>query len=260
MGPEANDIPGPRGGGKKEGAAEAPAGRADVGAKRPRAQRLRRKNGSGTPADVGARKDPKGLDPSLFINRELSWLEFNERVLEESRDRRHPLLERVKFLSIVSSNLDEFFMIRVAAIREQVLAGVSGTTPDGRTPLQQLGAIHDRVERMIRDMSACFHDDILPALGAAGITLLKVPALTAEERSSLTDLFAREIYPVLTPLAFDPGHQLSFEESQGYVDESMQNINSEKLLKAMLERLHRRYTIASRPELVMRIKLLEKRD
>jgi len=213
MVPDANDIPGPRGGGKKESVDEAqapPAGRTEGGARRPRANRLRRKNGAGTPADIGARKDPKGLDPSLFINRELSWLEFNQRVLEESRDRRHPLLERVKFLSIVSSNLDEFFMIRVAAIREQVLAGVAETTPDGRTPLQQLQAIHDRVERMIRDMAACFRDDILPALGAAGITLLKTSALTAEERSLLTDLFSREIYPVLTPLAFDPGHPFPY--------------------------------------------------
>ena len=101
-------------------------------------------------------------------------------------------------------------MIRVAAIREQVLAGVAETTPDGRTPLQQLQAIHDRVERMIRDMAACFRDDILPALGAAGITLLKTSALTAEERSLLTDLFSREIYPVLTPLAFDPGHPFPY--------------------------------------------------
>jgi len=213
MAPDANDIPAPGGGVKKagvEGAQTPPAGRADGGARRTRTQRLRRKNGAGTPADIGSRKDPNGLDPSLFINRELSWLEFNERVLEESRDSRHPLLERVKFLSIVSSNLDEFFMIRVAAIREQVLAGVAETTPDGRTPLQQLQAIHDRVERMIRDMASCFGDDLLPALGEAGITLLQMPALTAEERSSLTDLFAREIYPVLTPLAFDPGHPFPY--------------------------------------------------
>jgi polyphosphate kinase len=213
MVPDANDIPGSRGDGKKESVDEAqalPADRSEGGARRPRANRLRRKNGAGTQADIGARKNPKGLDPSQFINRELSWLEFNERVLEESRDRRHPLLERVKFLSIVSSNLDEFFMIRVAAIREQVLAGVAETTPDGRTPLQQLQAIHDRVERMIRDMASCFRDDLLPALGAAGITLLETSALTAEERTSLTDLFAREIYPVLTPLAFDPGHPFPY--------------------------------------------------
>ncbi|HXX63670.1 MAG TPA: polyphosphate kinase 1 [Bacteroidota bacterium] len=149
-------------------------------------------------------------DPSLFINRELSWLEFNERVLEEARDRRHPLLERVKFLSIVSSNLDEFFMIRVAALREQVLANVTEQTPDGRTPLQQLQAIHERVDRMLCDMSSCFWDDLHPALASAGIRLLRMQELTTEEHASLADLFAREIFPVLTPLAFDPGHPFPY--------------------------------------------------
>jgi polyphosphate kinase len=110
----------------------------------------------------------------------------------------------------VSSNLDEFFMIRVAAIREQVLAEVAEPSADGRTPLQQLVAIHDRTERMVSDMAACFWDDILPALGAAGIRLLTMAELTPEERSSLADMFAREIYPVLTPLAFDPGHPFPY--------------------------------------------------
>jgi len=181
-----------------------------AGTGRSRAGRPRRKKKLNGSADIETRPAPGVFDPALFINRELSWLEFNERVLEESRDRRHPLLERVKFLSIVSSNLDEFFMIRVAAIREQVLAGVSESSPDGRTPLQQLQAIHERVEVMIRDMASCFRDELLPALAAAGIRLMTIPELTPQERSSLTDLFAREIYPVLTPLAFDPGHPFPY--------------------------------------------------
>ncbi len=193
---EANEISGIQGDGKKTRA--------------PRMTRPKRKKNLSASADYGTRPGSGALDPSLFINRELSWLEFNERVLEESRDSRHPLLERVKFLSIVSSNLDEFFMIRVAAIREQVLAGVPEASPDGRTPLQQLQAIHERVERMIRDMASCFWEDLLPALGATGISLLKMGDVSPAERVSLADLFAREIYPVLTPLAFDPGHPFPY--------------------------------------------------
>jgi polyphosphate kinase len=204
-----NEIPEIQGNGKRDPAGETP-GRAGAATRRSRVTRLRRKKNLNGSADIGTRPPPGLLDPSLFINRELSWLEFNERVLEEARDRRHPLLERVKFLSIVSSNLDEFFMIRVAAIREQVLAEVAEPSPDGRTPLQQLVAIHDRTGRMVSDMAACFWDDILPALGTAGIRLLTMPELTPEERSSLADLFAREIYPVLTPLAFDPGHPFPY--------------------------------------------------
>jgi polyphosphate kinase len=204
-----NEIPEIQGNGKRDPAGETPGG-AGAATRRSRVTRLRRKKSLNGSADIGTRPPPGLLDPSLFINRELSWLEFNERVLEEARDRRHPLLERVKFLSIVSSNLDEFFMIRVAAIREQVLAEVAEPSPDGRTPLQQLVAIHDRTGRMVSDMAACFWDDILPALGTAGIRLLTMPELTPEERSSLADLFAREIYPVLTPLAFDPGHPFPY--------------------------------------------------
>ena len=153
---------------------------------------------------------PSSLDPSLYINRELSWLEFNQRVLDEARDERHPLLERAKFLSIVSSNLDEFFMIRVAAIKDQVLANVQDLSPDGRVPLQQLTAIHTRVSQMLADMSSCFWKDLHPKLAAAGIELLHMHEITADERPLLTDLFAREIFPVLTPLAFDPGHPFPY--------------------------------------------------
>ncbi len=150
------------------------------------------------------------LDPSLYINRELSWLEFNERVLEEARDTRHPLLERVKFLSIVGSNLDEFFMIRVAGIQEQVRANYVELSPDGMTPSQQLKAIHDRVSIMVSEMRDCFWKDLHPALAAAGIHLSKMNELRQEDRAKLADLFAREIFPVLTPLAFDPGHPFPY--------------------------------------------------
>ncbi len=210
---DAQDIAGTPGASRKKPEGDpspGPPGKAETPAGRTRVSRIRKKGKITASADVGRRAKPGVLDPSLYINRELSWLEFNERVLEEARDRRHPLLERVKFLSIVSSNLDEFFMIRVAAIREQVLADVSEVSPDGRTPLQQLQAVHERVERMIRDMASCFRDDLHPALAAAGIALLTMPELKPEERAAVADLFAREIYPVLTPLAFDPGHPFPY--------------------------------------------------
>ncbi len=146
------------------------------------------------------------LDPALYINRELSWLEFNKRVLEEARDTRHPLLERVKFLSIVGSNLDEFYMIRVAGIQEQVRAGFVELSPDGMTPDQQLKAIHDQASVMMKSMRESFWKDLHPALAAAGIHLLKMSELRQGERARLSEYFARDIFPVLTPLAFDPGH------------------------------------------------------
>lgn len=160
-------------------------------------------------ADQGLSQAPP-LDPALYINRELSWLEFNHRVLEEALDERHPLLERAKFLSIVSSNLDEFFMIRVAAIKEQILADVVEYSPDGRSPLQQIKEIHGRVVQMVTQMSECFWHDLHPKLAAAGIRLLKMGELTPGDRQSLTDYFSREIFPVLTPLAFDPGHPFPY--------------------------------------------------
>src|SRR5574341_129086 len=149
-------------------------------------------------------------DPALYINKELSWLEFNQRVLEEARDHRHPLLERAKLLSIVSTNLDEYFMIRVAAIKEQILAGVGEYSPDGRVPTEQLKVIHKRASQMMDDMRWCFWNDLHPMLKAKGIHLLKMNELTEEEHRILADLFAREIFPVLTPLAFDPGHPFPY--------------------------------------------------
>ncbi len=155
-------------------------------------------------------KGSSAVDPSLFINRELSWLEFNHRVLEEAFDERHPLLERIKFLSIVSSNLDEFFMIRVAAIREQIIADYVEYSPDGLVPLQQMKAIHERVSLMVKQMSECFWKKLHPQLSAAGISLLRIDELSNDDRATLTELFASKIFPVLTPLAFDPGHPFPY--------------------------------------------------
>ncbi|MCX6031864.1 MAG: polyphosphate kinase 1 [Chloroflexi bacterium] len=144
-------------------------------------------------------------DPSLYFNRELSWLEFNRRVLNEARDLRHPLLERVKFLAIFSANLDEFFMIRVSGLKDQIAAGVSAVPADGMTPTQQLDELRARVLPLLRDQRRIFYDEIMPALEAAGIHLLCYDQLAPEECDRLRDYFQAEILPVLTPLAFDPG-------------------------------------------------------
>jgi polyphosphate kinase len=144
-------------------------------------------------------------DPALYFNREISWIEFNRRVLEEAQDSRQPLLERVKFQAIFSSNLDEFFMIRVSGLKDQVNAGVTNTPPDGLTPHEQLAAIRAAVLPLMEEQSRCFHGAVLPALATAGIYLLRHDELCPEERDSLRDYFHAEILPVLTPLAFDPG-------------------------------------------------------
>ena len=111
-------------------------------------------------------------DQSLFINRELSWLEFNARVLHEAFDERNQLLERLKFLAIYSTNLDEFYMVRVAGLRRQVATGARLTPPDGMTPQEQLAAIQERVSRLVRDARHCLHDLLLPALEEHGIRLV----------------------------------------------------------------------------------------
>lgn len=144
-------------------------------------------------------------DPALYFNRELSWLEFNRRVLEEAEDTRHPLLERAKFLAIFSSNLDEFFMIRVSGLEDQVDAGVTATPADGLTPAEQLAAIRTRVPPMMHEQRRCFYDDIIPQLAAADIHLLRYSQLTLEEQDRMREYFRSEVLPVLTPLAFDPG-------------------------------------------------------
>ncbi len=145
-------------------------------------------------------------DPSLYINRELSWLRFNHRVLEEALDERHPLLERIKFLAIFANNLDEFFMIRVSGLRRQLAAGVLEAPPDGMTPTEQLAAIRRELLPELTRQSDCWHYDLLPKLREAGIKVLRYDGLKRKQRKLLRRYFEQEIFPVLTPLAFDPGH------------------------------------------------------
>jgi polyphosphate kinase len=143
---------------------------------------------------------------TYYINRELSWLDFNERVLEEALDERLPLLERVKFLSIFSSNLDEFFMIRISGLRSQLEAGILKAPPDGMTPGEQLAEIRERLQPMLKAVMKCWHQDLLPKLASAGINVLAYDQLKSRQRKLLRRHFKSEIFPVLTPLAFDPGH------------------------------------------------------
>jgi polyphosphate kinase len=144
--------------------------------------------------------------PSLYINRELSWLGFNERVLDQARDRRHPLLERAKFLAIVGTNLDEFFMIRVAALQKQLRTHRGFKSPDGRTPDQQLTLVRARALRMLDEQAKVWEDALRPELAAEGIRFLDPHDYSEQIADYLADYFRREIAPVLTPLAFDPGH------------------------------------------------------
>jgi polyphosphate kinase len=144
--------------------------------------------------------------PSLFINRELSLLEFQRRVLEEARDEQNPLLERIKFLAILGSNLDEFFMVRVAGLKKQMEAGVLELPPDGMTPAEQIAAIRKVALPLMAQARECLHDDLLPRLNEVGIHVLEYAELNEQQRASLKNYFDEIIYPVLTPLAFDPGH------------------------------------------------------
>lgn len=147
---------------------------------------------------------------SLYLNRELSWLEFNARVLHEAEDERTPLLERLKFLSIFSSNLDEFYMVRVAGLRRQVAAGVLQTSADGMSPQAQLDAIEVCVRELVGRQQRCLHDEVLPALAERGVKLVRYHDLPAEDRVGIDALFEREVFPVLTPLAVDPGHPFPY--------------------------------------------------
>jgi polyphosphate kinase len=150
------------------------------------------------------------LSPTLFFNRELSWLEFNARVLHEAFDDRNPLLERLKFLSIFSTNLDEFYMVRVAGLRRQVAATVIASPADGLLPQQQLDAIERRVRELSARARECLHERLLPALDEKGIRLVKMTELTKAEWNSVDVFFESEVFPVLTPLAVDPGHPFPY--------------------------------------------------
>ncbi len=162
------------------------------------------------PAESDPEAGPDLSTQPRYINRELSWLDFNARVLALAEDEETPLLERAKFLAIFSSNLDEFFQVRVASLHDKVAAGLTTPSPDGRTPVDQLMAIRPRIEALIARQAEVFLGDIVPALGNAGIVLSDWESLDEDDREYLVDVFHRRIFPVLTPLAVDPGHPFPY--------------------------------------------------
>jgi polyphosphate kinase len=157
-------------------------------------------------AEIALAESRPAFEAPPYFNRELSWLEFNWRVLEEAMDERHPLIERVKFLSIFCTNLDEFFMIRVSGIREQISAGVTTLSSDGKTPTEQIAAVRQRVVETVAVMHRYWAEQLEPRLRSEGIAIINDADLTAEQRACCGEYFEREIFPVLTPLAVDPGH------------------------------------------------------
>jgi polyphosphate kinase len=145
-------------------------------------------------------------DPDLFLNRELSLLDFQARVLEEALDEDNPLLERAKFMAFVGNNLDEFFMVRVAGLKKQIAAGVVDVPPDGMTPAEQLAAIRKVTLRLMTESQNSFQKDLVPALDKVGVHILNYDDLTQKQKENTDSYFTEVIFPILTPMAFDPGH------------------------------------------------------
>ncbi|MEZ5285336.1 MAG: polyphosphate kinase 1 [Vicinamibacterales bacterium] len=180
-------------------------------------RRARRRRGStsaeapGAPPTDWSSLDPAELGaPALFINRELSWLEFNRRVLAQAQDGAHPLLERVKFLAISATNLDEFFMVRVATILKKFRAGIDETSFDGLSTEDELAIIRRQALLQMEDQTACWSRDLRPLLAAEGIHFLDPADFTQAIDGWLAEYFTTQIFPVLTPLAFDPGHPFPY--------------------------------------------------
>ena len=150
--------------------------------------------------------DTISIGPAQFINRELSWLEFNHRVLEEAQDSRNPLLERLKFFCIVSSNLDEFFEVRVAGLKQQIESSVVERSPDGLTASEAFRAITNRVRRMVDQQYRCWREELMPALAKNALRILDIPELDAGDLKWVQEYYQTKVRPVLTPLAIDPAH------------------------------------------------------
>jgi polyphosphate kinase len=186
---------------------------------------------------------PGRINPELYINRELSWLAFNRRVLEEAQDERNPLLERVKFLSIFSSNLDEFFMIRYSGVREQLQSGVNKPSPNGQMPHEQLQAMRAELLPLMAESQRLLREELLPALRATGIHLLRYDELNQRQRAAAQGYYEREVFPVLTPLAIDASRPFPF----------ISNLNVNLGVVIEDQRLGRRHARVKVPEVLPRL-------
>ncbi len=172
--------------------------------------------------------------PTRFINRELSWLAFNERVLAEADNRRHPLLERLRFLSISASNLDEFYMVRVAGLKGQHLAGIKSRSQDGLTPAQQLEAIHERAGALMEAQQVTWLS-LRQQLAEAGVALVGPTDLEPGDRAWLEERFMADVFPVLTPLTMDPAHPFPFVVNRGFgLLLQLERISDSERLQALL--------------------------
>ncbi len=149
-------------------------------------------------------------DPNFLTNREISWLEFNRRVLEEALNDQTPLLERLKFLSIFSTNLDEFFMIRVSGLKEQIAESISNPSPDGMSAAEQLREIRELVRPMVEQQANCLREEVLPQLAEHGIKISTYKELGSSDKKKLDDYFLKNIFPVLTPQAVDISHPFPY--------------------------------------------------
>lgn len=199
-------------------------------------------------AEVGAvaSKSP------LFFNRELSLLEFHGRVLEEALDDRNPLLERLQFLAIFSSNLDEFFMIRVSALKEE-LDDANVVSPDGLSPAAQLAKARERVLAIINEQARCLREEILPQLKDAGISLVSYRSLSNHEKQNLDDYFMKKVFPILTPLAVDPSHPFPYISPLSVNIGLMVHAPADVQLKGRRKHVDSRFVRIKVPSLVPRL-------
>lgn len=181
------------------------------------------------------------MDYERFINRELSWLDFNQRVVEEAENKRNPLLERVRFLSISASNLDEFYSVRVAGLTGQVREGLIALSPDGLTPAEQLVAIQERVKGLFSDQQRIYHE-LIKLLSDSGIIVCKAEELNKEDLAWLHQFFMERIFPILTPIALDPAHPIPF----------IPNLNLAIALRLISQNSSRKYVMILLPSQLLR--------